>query len=134
MDSPTTPCIAVEIRRRREQAGISQRELARRGGISNRTVSMTELGRVPSISIAETILAVLGCELAVVERGEVEVLRARVAELEARATSVHDLRAQNRRYEEAFAALARQPVLTHDLIDEARAAAAGNRTHERTAA
>jgi transcriptional regulator with XRE-family HTH domain len=62
--------------------------------------------------------------------------RARIAALEAEAAS---LKAAQRRYEEALNALARQPVLTHDLIDQARTACnprgrTRTRTPERTAA
>jgi transcriptional regulator with XRE-family HTH domain len=70
------------------------------------------------------------------DQAELTRARARIAALEADAAS---LKAAQCRYEEALNALARQPVLTHDLIDQARAACNPRgrnrtRTPERTAA
>lgn len=67
------------------------------------------------------------------DRDQAELTRARrrIAELERENAS---LGASVRRYEEALNALARQEHPTHDLIDQARAAASGRRTPERTAA
>lgn len=55
---------------------------------------------------------------------ENEALRRRKDSTSARAEA-RELKAQNRRYRDVLDALARQPVLTHDLIDEARSAADG---------
>ncbi|WP_096085838.1 helix-turn-helix domain-containing protein [Agaribacterium haliotis] len=50
--------IGVRLRFVRERAGLSQRELARRGGVTNGTLSNIEQGKVsPSIASLEKILA-----------------------------------------------------------------------------
>ncbi len=54
------------LRRLREQAGLSQRELARRAGVTNATISQVEQGRVsPSVASLHKIVDALGLSLAV---------------------------------------------------------------------
>jgi transcriptional regulator with XRE-family HTH domain len=109
--------LARELRRRRAEAGMTIRALAERAGLGHNTVWKAEHGSVPDAPTLAALLSVLGCELTLNRPGEVSALRS-----------------QNRCYREALDALARQPVLTHDLIDQARAAVAGTHTQGRTAA
>lgn len=52
--------IAVRLRRVRERHGLSQRELARRAGVSNATISLIEHGRTdPSLGMLKKILEAL---------------------------------------------------------------------------
>lgn len=52
--------VALRLRLMRETLGISQRELAKRAGVTNSGISMIELGQVsPSIQSLERILAVI---------------------------------------------------------------------------
>lgn len=58
------PEVAVLLRQAREQAGLSQRELARRGHTSSATVSQYESGaKAPRIDTLERLLAVCGRRL-----------------------------------------------------------------------
>lgn len=108
--------LARELRRRRAELGLTIRALADRTGLGHNTVWKAEHGTVPDAPTLAALLAALGCDLVLTRPGEVEALRA-----------------QNRCYRTALDALARQPVLTHDLIDQARAAVAGNPAIGRTA-
>lgn len=55
-----------EIVQRRQAAGLSQRELARRAGVKQPNLARIELRQIkPRMDTVENILAALGCELAV---------------------------------------------------------------------
>ncbi len=55
-----TTSVATRLKLIREMFGISQRELAKRAGVTNSSISMIELGQVsPSIQSLERILAVV---------------------------------------------------------------------------
>jgi transcriptional regulator with XRE-family HTH domain len=57
--------LGVKLRQLRETQGISQRELARRAGVTNANLSMIEQGKVsPSVNTLELILAPLKFSLA----------------------------------------------------------------------
>lgn len=57
---------AAELRRARRTAGLSQRELARRAGTSQATLSAYEAGRKsPSVPTLQRLLAATGAELVV---------------------------------------------------------------------
>lgn len=57
---PHTTSVATRLKLIRETFGISQRELAKRAGVTNSSISMIELGQVsPSIQSLERILAVI---------------------------------------------------------------------------
>lgn len=59
---------AAELRRARRSAGLSQRELARRAGTSQATLSAYEAGRKqPSVVTMQRLLAAAGAELVVRE-------------------------------------------------------------------
>lgn len=126
--------LAHQIRVRRTQLGLSQPQLAARAGVSTKTVWRAELGTIPNAPTLTALLAALDREVVLARPGEMETLRARIAELEHAVAAAEWAQAENRRYEAAFTALARQPVLTHDLLDEARAAVSGSPSIERTAA
>jgi len=74
--------VGPRLRAQRLRLGLSQRELARRAGVSNATVSMIEADHVsPSISALRQILAALGIGIAdffaaAEEQGEQVVFRA----------------------------------------------------------
>jgi predicted nucleotidyltransferase/DNA-binding XRE family transcriptional regulator len=58
---------ALQLRHARETAGLTQREFARRAGVTQTTVSMYETGqRDPSVSTFERMLAVTGSRLEVI--------------------------------------------------------------------
>jgi transcriptional regulator with XRE-family HTH domain len=58
--------LAADIERMREDAGLSQRQLATAAGISNSTLSVIERGAArPSPEVAARIAAVLGADLAI---------------------------------------------------------------------
>lgn len=58
--SAQTTNVATRLKLIRETFGISQRELAKRAGVTNSSISMIELGQVsPSIQSLERILAVI---------------------------------------------------------------------------
>lgn len=62
--SATDAAIGHRLRAIREANGLSQRELARRAGVTNSSISMIEQGQVsPSISSLEKILAVFPLSL-----------------------------------------------------------------------
>lgn len=70
---------AAAIRRARQQAGLTQVELARRAGTSQATLSAYERGsKRPSVATLERLLSAAGLRLAVVpgarlpDRGELE--------------------------------------------------------------
>ena len=70
---------AAELRAARRAAGLSQREMARRAGTSQATLSLYEAGRKqPSVATLQRLLASTGAELVVREtpgrrtRGELE--------------------------------------------------------------
>lgn len=57
--------VGVRLKLIRETYGISQRELAKRAGVTNSSISMIELGQVsPSIQSLERILSVIPIRLA----------------------------------------------------------------------
>jgi transcriptional regulator with XRE-family HTH domain len=57
--------IGQRLRQRRLRLGLSQRELARRAGVSNATISMIEANRVsPSVSALKQVLSALGAGIA----------------------------------------------------------------------
>jgi transcriptional regulator with XRE-family HTH domain len=57
--------IGQRLRQLRQRMGLSQRELARRAGVSNATISMIEADRVsPSVSALKQILSALGAGIA----------------------------------------------------------------------
>lgn len=57
--------VGTRIRRLRKVYGLSQRELAKRAGVTNGAISMIEQNRVsPSVASLKKILAVLGLSLA----------------------------------------------------------------------
>lgn len=57
------------LRTARRRAGLSQRELARRAGVPQPTVSRIERGRVsPSVATLAPLIEACGMELEVVER------------------------------------------------------------------
>jgi transcriptional regulator with XRE-family HTH domain len=115
--------LATALRQQRISRGLTMRGLAEVSGVSTNNICRIESGRVrPNLTTLARLLDALGCDLAVVSPGEVEALRARVAELEQATNPV--LESENRRLWTALNALARQPHLTHDLIDQARAACA----------
>jgi transcriptional regulator with XRE-family HTH domain len=61
----TDPEVGQRLRRLRTQLGLSQRELGRRAGVSNATISMIEANQVsPSISGLKQILTALGVGIA----------------------------------------------------------------------
>lgn len=124
--------LAHQIRQRRLQLGLSQPQLAARAGVAAKTVFRAEHGSIPNGPTLAALLAALDREVVLARPGELETLRARIAELEHAVAAAEWAMAQNRRYEAAFAALARQEVLTHDLIDQARTACTPS--IERTAA
>lgn len=56
----STANVAIRLKLIREAFGISQRELAKRAGVTNSSISMIELGQVsPSIQSLERILSVI---------------------------------------------------------------------------
>lgn len=58
--------VGIRLKLIRETYGISQRELAKRAGVTNSSISMIELGQVsPSIQSLERILSVIPIRLAV---------------------------------------------------------------------
>lgn len=58
-----------EIVQRRQAAGLSQRELARRAGVKQPNLARIELRQIkPRMDTVENILAALGCELAVKDK------------------------------------------------------------------
>lgn len=58
-----------EIVQRRRAAGWSQQELARRSGVKQPNLARIELRQTkPRVDTLESILAALGCELAVREK------------------------------------------------------------------
>src|ERR1700722_13566525 len=57
--------IGQRLRQLRQRLGLSQREVGRRAGVSNATISMIEANRVsPSVSALKQILSALGAGLA----------------------------------------------------------------------
>src|ERR1700678_1230081 len=57
--------IGPRLRQWRLRLGLSQRELARRAGVSNATISMIEANRVnPSVSALKQVLSALGAGVA----------------------------------------------------------------------
>src|SRR5579862_4850068 len=59
------PNVGQRLRQRRLRLGLSQRELARRAGVSNATISMIEANRVsPSVAALKQILSALGAGIA----------------------------------------------------------------------
>ncbi len=57
--------VGIRLKLIRETYGISQRELAKRAGVTNSSISMIELGQVsPSIQSLERILSVVSIKLA----------------------------------------------------------------------
>jgi len=59
--APHDPDVGQRLRRLRLRLGLSQRELARRAGVSNATISMIESNRVsPSIAALKLVLAAIG--------------------------------------------------------------------------
>lgn len=63
--SDDDPNVGQRLRQRRLRLGLSQRELARRAGVSNATISMIEANRVsPSVSALKQVLAALGAGIA----------------------------------------------------------------------
>lgn len=52
------------LRERRNDAGLSQEELAHKAGFSVFTISRTERGRSPSLQTAQAIAAALGLKVA----------------------------------------------------------------------
>lgn len=143
MTVPPNPGLGTEFRRRRAQLRLTQVELAERAGVGKNTVFRAECGTLPGGPALAALIAALGCEVTLTEPGEIEALRARLAQLEALVAaqrealswqSLKAVRAENRRLWDVLNALARQEELTHDLIDQARAAASGTPAYERTAA
>lgn len=64
-DKNTVGNVAIRLKLIREAYGISQRELAKRAGVTNSNISMIELGQVsPSIYSLERILSVIPIPLA----------------------------------------------------------------------
>lgn len=64
--------LGVRLRTLREQRGLSQRELARRAGVTNASISQIEQGRVsPSVASLRKIVEPLGLSLAAFFAGEV---------------------------------------------------------------
>lgn len=64
--------IPQKVKQARENAGLTQRELGRRTGLSNSHISMIEKGeRVPTLDALSLIAAAMGLELIVDFAGEV---------------------------------------------------------------
>jgi transcriptional regulator with XRE-family HTH domain len=108
---------------------MTQHDLVVASGTSHNSLSRVENGQVlPNLATLNRLLTALDCELSLTGIGEVAALRERVAALEAtlRALQVGGvdavLASENRQLRTALDALARQRVVTHDLIDQARAA------------
>jgi transcriptional regulator with XRE-family HTH domain len=59
------PEIGQRLRQLRQRLGLSQRELARRAGVSNATISMIEANQVsPSVSALKQVLSAIGVGIA----------------------------------------------------------------------
>jgi transcriptional regulator with XRE-family HTH domain len=59
------------VKMARRRAGLTQRELARRSGVAQPTVSRIESGRMsPTFDTLNTLVAACGMDLVVLERGE----------------------------------------------------------------
>jgi transcriptional regulator with XRE-family HTH domain len=83
--------VAATLRRAREQAGLSQAELARRARTSQATVSAYEGGRkLPSVATLDRLLAATGSRLAV-ERMPPPAAKPSSAELSRRARTLIDV-------------------------------------------
>ena len=62
--APSADSLGERLRRLRSQAGLSQRELARRAGVTNATISQVEQDRVsPTVASLHKIVAALGLSL-----------------------------------------------------------------------
>jgi transcriptional regulator with XRE-family HTH domain len=126
---PDNPiALGTQLRQRRIARGMTQQDVVDASGTSHNNLSRIENSQVlPNLATLNRLLDALECEMTLTEIGEVPALRARVADLEATLRAVQGgvdtaLATENRQLRAALDALARQPVLTHDLIDQARAA------------
>jgi transcriptional regulator with XRE-family HTH domain len=126
---PNNPiALGAQLRQRRIARGMTQQNVVDASGTSPNNLSRIENSQVlPNLATLNRLLDALECEMALTEIGEVPALRARVADLETTLRAVQGgadtaLATENRQLRAALDALARQPVLTHDLIDRARAA------------
>jgi transcriptional regulator with XRE-family HTH domain len=73
---------ASALRRARAKAGLSQRELGRRAGVSQTTISLIEDGKTsPRFETLDRLLEVCGFELELIPRAGVGVDRTALREL-----------------------------------------------------